>query len=152
MGVRVFVQVGLAEGRIRAAEVAAHLLHHLLIKNVLGASEGHRHPSAAHLSVLENEVGFYLLLDDVALGGVVVMLAALQSMDLDGLAETSLVDLTLQLVVKLQVWDSLMDGLHEFLAVDVVSRGKVGRDGEEFNGSYGDDRRISVAIIRYLIF
>ena len=45
-----------------------------------------------------------------------------------------------------------MDGFHELLAVYVVSGGEVGGDGEEFNGSYGDDRSISVAIIRYLIF
>lgn len=88
---------------------------------MFGSSEGHRHPSPAHLSVLKNEVRFYLLPDDVTLGRVVVMLTALQSMDLNGLTETGLVDLALQLMIILRVGDPLIDGFHESLTVYVVS-------------------------------
>ena len=83
VGISVLVYVCLTKGSIRAAEITADLLHHLLVEDVLGPSEGHRHPPAAHLSVLENEIRFYLLLDYIALGRVIVMLTTLQSMDLD---------------------------------------------------------------------
>lgn len=154
LGVRVgvFVDVGLAEGGIGAAEVVAHLLHHLLVEDVLGAAEGQRRPPVAHLAVLHDQVRLDLLLDDVALGGVVVVLAALQTVDLDRLAETRLVDLALQLVVELQVGNPLVDGLHEPLAVDVVGRGEVGRDGRELGGPPGDDRGKAIAVVRDLVF
>lgn len=54
--VDVLVQVGLAEGGKGTAEIVPHLLHHLLVEDVLGPSEGKRRPSVVSLPLLVNEV------------------------------------------------------------------------------------------------
>lgn len=76
-GFSLIVQVGFFETGVGAAKIISDLPHGLFVEDMFGPSEGLTRPSVVVLPLTPDAIRFQLFLDDVAFGGIVVVLAAL---------------------------------------------------------------------------